>query len=347
METSTSQLIKWMIAMIAFTVCYNMSAEAILPQVVLAFLCHEKVQPTNQTFGYMLTTPFILPECNDTSKEATAKATDWYNVITRDNNLASLGTMGLLTVLADVVGRKPMALITVLAVGLDKIGVALSTSLPSIHYVHTASGLFGSRYLFYAIAFTAVADSSSEQSRSKDFSWLQAGMYLGMIASNFVGGFLANRFGVQIPFYASGAGFFVIILYFVFVIKESLPSSQRRRVVCCKSQESKVETLNGEDDSLLNSPGNLQRKEVKWIMLTPVGACLTLFQSWQWLAVTSILTFSWIALWGYFFAIGLYAKYRFNWGAYELASAYSFANWVNWHESVHGVMCLESGLLYS
>lgn len=319
---TTRQFVRWVLAMSLFAFFETLSGDAILPQFVLTMVCNSgSKRSSNQTNvnDWYLT---LSPECNETSKEIVTKATDWYNVILRDNNIASMLTITLMAVASDAIGRKPIISLITIGIAVDRLAIALSPSLSIVHYVHTAAGLLASRDTFYAVTFSAVADISSHQTRSKDYSCLEAGMFIGKILGPYGGGILVNEFGVEAPFYATSVGCLLILLYVTVVVQESIPPDQRTHIVCGCHQVSVFCLISQEDvvgdeeeKTTLLPPQNPGLKN--WMALTPVGSLSILFQSRPWWTLTSMMFFSWASLKAFSFILPLYAKYQFNWGAYQ------------------------------
>lgn len=317
---ASKDFLQWLFVMCLFTFLETLSGDGILPQLVLSLVCAVKAEG-NQTTIWLSSSP----ECNDSSKETVTEATSWYNVIVRDNNIAAMLTVTLLMATSDMVGRKKVMLIALLGMALDRLAIALSPSLSILHYVHTAVGLVFSRTLFYCVTFSAIADLSTHKTRSKDFSWLEAGMSLGMVIGPYGGGLLVKKVGLKTPFYVTCVGSIVLLVYVSAVLTESSSVDQRTRIVCgCHSiseyclipptVSQETEHLISRDKTKSSLPQHLQ---TNWIQLTPFGSLLILFQSLPWLALTSMIFFDGLGHGGYTFIIPLYAKYQFNWGAYE------------------------------
>jgi hypothetical protein len=322
----------------------SISSEVMLSQLILAIMC-----PTSKSIDPKASTwiPRLLPECNDTSKQFIAKGTDWFTVIVRDSQIAAVTTVFSLTLLGDVVGRKPIVLLATGVSCLDKVLLALAPHPYIIHYTHVACGLFASTILVFAVVFSAVADISGTtgSNRSRDFSWTEAGIAVGVSLGPYIGGLTAKKFGIQLPFYLSAVGFLFIFIY-ILMIQETLPKDKRTRLVCrltssVLSTQSSVNTSSKdnnnqhkhsqEQDPLLLSTdtghdlpsATVQSHSVTSMWrISPIGAILIYIQSWDWIVLTSLMFCSWFAMYGFIFVISLYAKYRFNWGAYEIVRIY-------------------------
>ena len=227
-QAGTKQFLQWVLATSFFRFFENLSGDAILPQVVLSMVCKsESNHLDNKTSSLALS-----PECNDKSKKTIVKATDWYKVISRDNGIASLMTITMMAVVSDSIGRKPIISLVTIGIALDRLAIVLSSTLSMIHYFHTATGLFASKYLLFAVAFSAIADKSSHQTRSKDFSWLEAGIYCAVIIGPYGGGTLVKKFALETPFYVTSAGCLLTAVYVVVFIPEPNPSSQGTKIIC-------------------------------------------------------------------------------------------------------------------
>ena len=327
---NNKQFLQWILLSSMFTFFDMMASNMILTQLILALICPSHLDHESSWV------PQLLPECNDTSKSFISKGTDWLDIIARDNSIAALATTFTLTILGDVVGRKPIALLAAGALCLDKLFMALSPRPSVIHYAHVACGLFGSMNLYFAFMYSAMADISGLSRRSKDFAWVEAALYLGVSIGPYMGGLLAEKFGIQMPFYVSSVGFLITFVY-ILMIQETLPKDQRTQLLCrsktCQSNNSRIEQ-NGEDPLLLDQNHSVNEacpasdsdpsttepipKETKWWMITPVGVLIIFTQSWNWIVLLSLFFFTMFEQGGYVFIISLYAKYKFDWGAYQI-----------------------------
>ena len=226
-----------MMAASLFTFFEGLSGIAILPQLVISMVC------SHSGSNYAINKTTVLnhspSRCNETSDEMVITATDWYKEIVRDNNVVSLLVITLMGVASDSIGRKPIVLLIAIGTTLDRLATALSPTLTIVHYVHTAAGLVSSRYVFFAVSFAAMADFSSDRTRSKDYSWLEAAMYTGMVLGPFTGGLLAQKFGLETPFYATAAGCLFTCFYILLFVQESKSSNQSK----CRCKATKINYL--------------------------------------------------------------------------------------------------------
>ena len=328
--SQNKQFMQWLLLASMFTFIGAISSDAILTQLILALICPTR-DPLDQSASNWI--PHLSPECNDTSKHFIAEGTDWFTTIVRDNSIASVTTTFTLTLLGDVVGRKPIALLAIGVSCLDKFLIALSPHPYIIHYVHVACGLFGSTTLVFAVVFSAMADISGSSSRSKDFSWIEAALTLGISIGPYTGGLIAEKFGIQLPFYVSAVGFLFIFVY-ILTIQETLPKDKRTRLVCslssrilspqfsvnsCKDDKDHDPLLLSSDTEHSLSAATAQSpSETNFWRISPIEAILIFIQSWDWIVLTILMFFAWFGLFGIMFVISLYAKYKFGWGAYEM-----------------------------
>eukprot|EP00118_Oscarella_pearsei_P015577 m.141192 g.141192 ORF g.141192 m.141192 type:complete len:487 (+) comp38334_c0_seq5:176-1636(+) len=325
------RLVQWnfIVFYVAFTISIAEDS-AMMPQLIMALICNVPVGNSSsvQSNANFTTSYPFTPECNSTDKHIITQATDYANVTLRDFNIAGLLTMALLSALSDIYGRKPVLVLLILGFALDKLGMALSPNADILHYLHAAGGLLCSPYLFLVVAFSAVADISKQDTRSKKYSWLEGFLYLGGVAGPYTGGELAKHFAVQVPYFVASGLCFVFVFYIAIGVTETLPADRRAKVECnCAIfvdqcfQEPETEKLLSDKSTQLT---DLQSKrKLHWISLTPVGSCIFLLQSWTWLALTIMLLSAWISVRSIHFSLSLFAKHKFGWGAYETGIYFS------------------------
>ena len=127
--------------------------------------------------------------------------------------------------LGDRFGRRPVLLISLTALGLDYVLIALAPTLIWLFIGRFISAIASATF---ATANAWVADVSEPGDRARHFGLLSAAWGLGFMLGPVVGGLL-GEIGPRIPFWAAAGLALVNVLYGFFVLPESLPEALRRR----------------------------------------------------------------------------------------------------------------------
>ncbi|MHA7774913.1 TCR/Tet family MFS transporter [Roseibium sp. M-1] len=126
--------------------------------------------------------------------------------------------------LSDRFGRRPILLVSMFAMALDYLLMALSWHLAVLFIGRTLSGISGATF---SAASAYIADVSSKEERAKNFGLVGAGFGVGFVLGPMIGGFL-GEYGPRAPFYAAAALSFVNFLFGYFVLPETLKPEIRR-----------------------------------------------------------------------------------------------------------------------
>lgn len=126
--------------------------------------------------------------------------------------------------LSDRYGRRPVLLTSVLGMGLDYLFMYFAPDLFWLVLGRAVSGIFGASY---TSAAAYIADISSPENRAKNFGMIGAAFGIGFVLGPGIGGLLAEH-GTRMPFLAAAILSLTNFMYGFFVLKESLPESQRR-----------------------------------------------------------------------------------------------------------------------
>jgi DHA1 family tetracycline resistance protein-like MFS transporter len=126
--------------------------------------------------------------------------------------------------LGDRFGRRPVLLISLAALGLDYILIALA---PSILWLYVGRFLSAIASATFATANAWVADVSAPADRAKHFGFLSAAWGMGFMLGPVLGGVL-GEYGPRVPFWAAAVLALVNVAYGFFVLPESLPVERRR-----------------------------------------------------------------------------------------------------------------------
>lgn len=126
--------------------------------------------------------------------------------------------------LSDRFGRRPVLLLSLLALGFDYLLMALAPSLAWLFVGRTLAGAAGATF---ATANAYIADVTSEEERAQSFGLMGAAWGLGFILGPVIGGVL-GELGPRVPFFAAAALSVANVAYGFFVLPETLPPEKRR-----------------------------------------------------------------------------------------------------------------------
>jgi MFS transporter, DHA1 family, tetracycline resistance protein len=126
--------------------------------------------------------------------------------------------------LSDRYGRRPVLVISLIAIGIDYTITGLA---PTIVWLFIGRCLSGAAGATYSTVNAYIADVSPPEKRAANFGLTGAAFGLGFIAGPAIGGFL-GEFGPRLPFFVSAGLAFANALYGYVVLKESLAERDRR-----------------------------------------------------------------------------------------------------------------------
>lgn len=132
----------------------------------------------------------------------------------------------ILGALSDRFGRRPILLISLLGACIDYVIMAFAPNLTILFLGRIVSGLTGASM---TVASAYIADVSDEKNRSANFGMIGAAFGLGFIIGPAIGG-LVGTYGWNYPFLAAAALNFCNFLFGLFILPESLPAAQRRKI---------------------------------------------------------------------------------------------------------------------
>ncbi|KAG8458407.1 hypothetical protein KFE25_004548 [Diacronema lutheri] len=164
------------------------------------------------------------------TRAAVDEATVYLEAIKSAPNLLAILTLPALTFVADRIGRKLVFCACIIGMGLDALGCALSPSLPLLLAMHTATGLFGSLWLFLAISCAMRADvtSSADGSRTGAFAAVETAVMCAVLCGPFTLGALSERAGARATIVGTGVALLVLAGVSAALLVETLPASARR-----------------------------------------------------------------------------------------------------------------------
>lgn len=128
--------------------------------------------------------------------------------------------------LSDRFGRRPVLILSLLAIGLDYLLTGLA---PTIAWLFVARFLSGMAGAAYPTANAYIADVSPPEKRAANFGLTGAAFGIGFVLGPAIGGILGDAFGARAPFFVSAAIALANAAFGFFVLKESLPTERRRR----------------------------------------------------------------------------------------------------------------------
>ena len=127
--------------------------------------------------------------------------------------------------LSDRFGRRPVLLLSLLALAVDYLIMGFAPALWLLFAGRALAGIAGATY---ATANAFIADISPPDRRAQNFGLLGAGFGVGFVAGPLIGG-LAGELGTRAPFFAAAALAFANFAYGALVLPESLAPESRRR----------------------------------------------------------------------------------------------------------------------
>ena len=126
--------------------------------------------------------------------------------------------------LSDRFGRRPVLLLSLLAMGCDYLLMGWAPTLGWLFLGRLIAGISASTY---GIANAFIADTFAPEDRARNFALLGAAFGVGFIVGPVIGGLL-GEFGPRAPFYAAAGLAFTNVVYGFLVLPESLKKANRR-----------------------------------------------------------------------------------------------------------------------
>ncbi len=148
----------------------------------------------------------------------------WYGVLVAGFGLAQFLAGPMLGALSDRVGRRPVLLVSLFALAVHFVAIALA---PSLAAMLAARVLGGAAAGTIPVANAYVADIVPEGERGKGFGRVGAMFGLGFIVGPIAGGLLGS-IDLRWPFYLAAALSLLNLVYGWAILPESLPAASRR-----------------------------------------------------------------------------------------------------------------------
>lgn len=161
----------------------------------------------------------------ETSNVSLTESSKYYGIVMGSYALMQFLFSPLVGNLSDRFGRRPVLLMSVLGMGLDYIVMYFAPDLFWLVIGRAVSGIFGASY---TTAAAYIADISTPENRAQNFGMIGAAFGIGFVVGPAIGGLLVD-FGSRAPFLAAAAFSLINFVYGLFVLKESLPPTERRK----------------------------------------------------------------------------------------------------------------------
>ncbi len=153
-----------------------------------------------------------------------SQASTFYGLIVGVYYLMNFLASPALGALSDRFGRRPVILISLAALGVDYVILALAPNLWWLVLARALSGTFGATV---TAASAYIADISPPEKRAQNFGLIGAAFGVGFIAGPVIGGLL-GEIGPRVPFAVAASLSLVNCLFGFFVLPESLKPENRR-----------------------------------------------------------------------------------------------------------------------
>lgn len=127
--------------------------------------------------------------------------------------------------LSDRFGRRPVLLVSLFALAIDYVIMALAPTLFWLFVGRILSGMAGASYV---TAYAYIADISPKEKRAANFGLIGMAFGVGFVIGPAIGGLL-GALDPRLPFWAAAAFCMLGVLFGLFVLPESLAPEKRRR----------------------------------------------------------------------------------------------------------------------
>ncbi len=176
------------------------------------------------TLGFGMIVP-VMPELiEELSGEGIAKAARYGGALMFLFAVVQFFAAPILGNLSDRFGRRPVLLISLAALGVDYVLMALA---PTLIWLFVGRFISAIASATFAAANAWVADTTAPKDRSQRFGYLSAAWGLGFMLGPVLGGLL-GEYGARVPFWAAAALACINFLYGFSVLPESLAPESRR-----------------------------------------------------------------------------------------------------------------------
>ena len=177
--------------------------------------------------GIGLVWPILPALIVELTGDAVADAAIVYGVLLSVYAVMQFLVGPLVGLLSDRFGRRPVLLISLFALGLDYVILALAPSLAWIVVGRVLAGILGATI---ATANAYVADITPPEGRAAAFGLIGAAFGVGFTLGPLLGGVL-GEIDLRLPFWFAAALSFANVAFGWFALPESLPADKRTPIV--------------------------------------------------------------------------------------------------------------------
>jgi MFS transporter, DHA1 family, tetracycline resistance protein len=149
--------------------------------------------------------------------------------------------------LSDQFGRRPVLLVTLLALGVNYMVMAMASTLGLIIAGRVVSGIMGATW---AAANSCIADSTAPNKRGAAFGILAGAGAAGYVLGPAIGG-IVGEFGTRLPFALAGSLALLGALIGYFFFKETLTVTNRRPIKWARANPLGVALVMARNKSIL------------------------------------------------------------------------------------------------
>lgn len=174
--------------------------------------------------GIGIILPVVPDLIQDLTGEPLSAATRWGGLLSFTYALMQFGFGPTLGNLSDRYGRRPVILISLLAMGVDYIIMGFAHTLVLLFIGRAIAGFTGATF---STANAFIADISPPEKRAQNFGMIGAAFGAGFILGPLMGGLL-GEWGTRAPFFAAAILALANAVYGYFVFPESLKEENRR-----------------------------------------------------------------------------------------------------------------------
>jgi MFS transporter, DHA1 family, tetracycline resistance protein len=178
------------------------------------------------SLGFGIIIPSLPSVIMKLTGEPLSTAADWSGYLMAVYALLQFFMAPVFGNLSDRYGRRPLLLMSLFAFGVDFLLTGLATSMTWLFIGRVFAGVFGASF---AAAGAYVGDISDDGNRARNFGLIGAAWGSGFTLGPVIGGFVAENFGMQAPFFAAAALALANVAFGWFVLPESLPVERRRK----------------------------------------------------------------------------------------------------------------------
>ena len=174
----------------------------------------------------------ILPKLvEDLTGSTIAEASTYYGWVLTGYALVQFLFAPLLGVISDRFGRRPVLLLTLLALTIDYILMSIVPTFFWLFIARLFSGFFGATF---SVANACIADITPREKRAAAFGKVGAAIGLGFIIGPMIGGYLGS-IDLRYPFYFAAILAFANLIFGYFMFPETLSKENRSPINLIKA----------------------------------------------------------------------------------------------------------------